>query len=158
VSSRSLFRLHPATLLSINEVESRYLLFSYLHSIPFTSFLVLITISRWWYISQKRGIHKNLCFNLCSTSILHLILDSSFNPCLDLIFDFIYYSLLNSTFNPSLASVLDSFDFILTYFSLQFLLHIPTCLHSQLDSSCNHSLLQPTFISNDTCSEFFKYF
>jgi hypothetical protein len=160
------FQCHPEVfsdfiqrLCYLNEVESKYLLFSYPFSIPFTSFFVLTTISRWWYISQKRGIHKNLCFNLCSTSILHSIFDLSFSLSLDSIFD---HLLFNLTFNLSLelfpTSVLDSFDFISTYFSLQFLLPIPICLHSQLDSSFNHFPLQPTFISNNIRSEFFKYF
>jgi hypothetical protein len=141
VSPRSLFRLHLATLLSINEVQSRYL-FSYLFSIPFTSFLVLTTISRWWYIFQKRGIHKNLYFNLCSTPILHLILDSSFSPSLDLIFDFIHHLLFNLTFNLSLALVLDSFDFILTYF------HFNSCFTFQFASIPNLTPVLTTFYFN----------
>jgi hypothetical protein len=51
---------------------------TFFHAISFTFFFVLTTISRWWYISQKRGIYKNLYFYLCSTSILHSILDPSF--------------------------------------------------------------------------------
>jgi hypothetical protein len=114
--------------------------------ILFTSFLVLTTVSRWWYISQKRGIHKNPCFKLCSTSILHLILDTSFSTSLVSVFDFIYHLLFNPTFDPSLEFFLLQYLIRLISFWLTF--HFNSCTAFQLASIFNSTPVLTTFHFN----------